>query len=224
MIDRVAASLGRRLVEVPVGFKWFSDGLIDGSLGFGGEESAGASFLRRDGSVWTTDKDGLIIGLLAAEITARSGHDPGQLYDVRHAALGSSFYQRIDAPASREQRERLALLNPDRLDIKELAGEPIERSCRARQATTNRSAASKLSQGADGSPRGHRARKMSIRFTPRVFAAKSIWMTSKMPRKRRLIESSEIMLLPLRRKVRSFKFHLFHVRLRRVRTTARRNP
>jgi phosphoglucomutase len=126
MIDRIAASQGRKLLEVPVGFKWFSDGLLDGSLCFGGEESAGASFLRRDGSVWTTDKDGLILGLLAAEITGRNGHDPGQLYDSITQQLGSSFYQRIDAPASREQRKRLALLNPDRLDINELAGEPIE--------------------------------------------------------------------------------------------------
>ena len=127
MIDRIAASQGRKLLEVPVGFKWFSDGLLDGSLCFGGEESAGASFLRRDGSVWTTDKDGLILGLLAAEITVRNGHDPGQLYDSITQQLGSSFYQRIDAPASREQRKRLALFNPDRLDINELAGEPIER-------------------------------------------------------------------------------------------------
>ena len=105
MIDRVVAKLGRKLIEVPVGFKWFSDGLIDGSLGFGGEESAGASFLRRDGSVWTTDKDGLILGLLAAEITARTGQDPGQLYDSVTRDLGKSFYQRIDAPASPSRKK-----------------------------------------------------------------------------------------------------------------------
>ncbi len=127
MIDRVAAQQERKLVEVPVGFKWFSDGFFDGSLCFGGEESAGASFLRRDGSVWTTDKDGLILGLLAAEITARSGNDPGQLYEAITQQLGISFYQRIDAPASREQRKRLAALDPGRLDIYELAGEPIEK-------------------------------------------------------------------------------------------------
>jgi phosphoglucomutase len=126
MIDRVAANLGRKLVEVPVGFKWFSNGLIDGSLGFGGEESAGASFLKRDGSVWTTDKDGLILGLLAAEIVARTGHDPAQHYDSVTRDLGKSFYQRIDAPASPGQRKSLANLNPDRIDAKELAGEPIE--------------------------------------------------------------------------------------------------
>ena len=126
MIDRVAAKLGRKLMEVPVGFKWFSNGLIDGSLGFGGEESAGASFLRQSGSVWTTDKDGLILGLLAAEITARTGHDPSQFYDSVTRDLGKSFYQRIDAPASNEQKKLLAKLDPEQFDAKELAGEPIE--------------------------------------------------------------------------------------------------
>ena len=126
MIDRVAAKLGRKLVEVPVGFKWFSRGLIDGSLAFGGEESAGASFLRRDGSVWTTDKDGLIMGLLAAEMTARTGRDPNQIYTSATQDLGKSFYERIDAPASREQRALLADLDPARVDAKTLAGEPIE--------------------------------------------------------------------------------------------------
>jgi phosphoglucomutase len=125
MIDRVTAKLGRKLVEVPVGFKWFSAGLMDGSLGFGGEESAGASFLRRDGSVWTTDKDGLILGLLAAEITARTGQDPQKLYDSVTADLGHSHYQRIDAPASKEQKKILASLTPEQFDAKELAGEPI---------------------------------------------------------------------------------------------------
>lgn len=126
MIDRVAAKLGRTLVEVPVGFKWFVPGLIGGSLGFGGEESAGASFLRRDGSVWTTDKDGLILGLLAAEITARTGDNPQKLYDCVTADLGRSFYQRIDAPATNEQKKRLANLNPEQFDADALAGEPIE--------------------------------------------------------------------------------------------------
>jgi phosphoglucomutase len=127
VIDRVTADQGRKLVEVPVGFKWFSDGFLDGSLCFGGEESAGASFLRGDGSVWTTDKDGLILGLLAAEITARTGRDPGRLYDSITQKLGSSFYQRIDAPASREQKKRLAALDADCLDITQLAGEKIEK-------------------------------------------------------------------------------------------------
>jgi phosphoglucomutase len=126
VIDRVAADQGRKLVEVPVGFKWFSDGFLNGTLCFGGEESAGASFLRRDGSVWTTDKDGLIMGLLAAEITARNGRDPGQLYESITRKLGASFYQRIDAPASRDQKKRLAALDAGHVDIKELAGEPVE--------------------------------------------------------------------------------------------------
>ncbi|HEY5046592.1 MAG TPA: phosphoglucomutase (alpha-D-glucose-1,6-bisphosphate-dependent) [Rhizomicrobium sp.] len=126
MIDRVAAKLGRKLVEVPVGFKWFSAGLIDGSLAFGGEESAGASFLRRDGTVWTTDKDGLIMGLLAAEITARTGHDPNQFYELATADLGKSFYKRIDAPASPEQKKRLAGLGPEQVSATTLGGEPIE--------------------------------------------------------------------------------------------------
>ncbi len=125
LIDRVATRLDRRLVEVPVGFKWFVDGLLDGSLGFGGEESAGASFLRRDGSVWTTDKDGLILGLLAAEITAKTKQDPGEAYDSITRALGVPFYERIDAPATAEQRRLLKALPPDKLGIKELAGEPV---------------------------------------------------------------------------------------------------
>jgi len=126
MIDRVAAKLNRRLIEVPVGFKWFTSGLIDGSLAFGGEESAGASFLRRDGSVWTTDKDGLIPGLLAAEITASTGMDPSRLYDSVTADLGKSFYQRVDAPASKEQKDKLSKLDAEQFAAKELAGEPIE--------------------------------------------------------------------------------------------------
>ena len=126
MIDRVTAKLGRKLIEVPVGFKWFSNGLMDGSLAFGGEESAGASFLRRDGSVWTTDKDGLIMGLLAAEMTARTGHDPNQVYASATHDLGQSFYQRIDSPAARGQKELLAHLDPASFEAKELAGEPVE--------------------------------------------------------------------------------------------------
>jgi phosphoglucomutase len=127
MIDRVTAKLGRKLVEVPVGFKWFSGGLIDGSLAFGGEESAGASFLRRDGAVWTTDKDGLIMGLLAAEMTARTGHDPSQFYESVTRDSPTSFYERIDAPATQKQKKRLAAFDPAEIDVKELAGEPIEK-------------------------------------------------------------------------------------------------
>lgn len=126
MIDRVATTLGRALVEVPVGFKWFSAGLGDGSLGFGGEESAGAAFLRRDGSVWTTDKDGIIMGLLAAEMTARLGKDPSRFYRDVTQGLGESFYERIDAPASAAQKAALKNLSPDGVAARELAGEAIE--------------------------------------------------------------------------------------------------
>ena len=125
MIDRVAASLNRKLVEVPVGFKWFVEGLMDGSLGFGGEESAGATFLRRDGSVWTTDKDGIIPNLLAAEITARTGKDPGEHYLELTAKFGTPNYIRIDSPATPEQKARLGKLSPDAVKESELAGEPI---------------------------------------------------------------------------------------------------
>jgi len=125
IIDRVARKIGRRLVETPVGFKWFVDGLCDGSFGFGGEESAGASFLRRDGSVWTTDKDGLILGLLAAEITAQTGRDPSQLFTELTDELGVPFYERIDAPATPAQKSLLKALSPEKLAIRELAGEPV---------------------------------------------------------------------------------------------------
>jgi phosphoglucomutase len=126
MIDRVTAKLRRKLVEMPVGFKWFSAGLSDGSLGFGGEESAGASFLRRKGAVWTTDKDGLILGLLAAEITAKTGKDPSQYYNIVTGDLGKSFYERIDAPASPEQKTRLTNLDATHFAMRVLGGEPVE--------------------------------------------------------------------------------------------------
>ena len=125
MIDRVVADLGRRLVEVPVGFKWFVDGLIDGSIGFGGEESAGASFLRRDGTVWTTDKDGLIADLLACELTARLGHDPGVAYGRLTEHFGAPAYRRIDAPASKAQKAALGALSPSDVSATELGGDPI---------------------------------------------------------------------------------------------------
>lgn len=125
IIDRVANKLGRRLVETPVGFKWFVDGLIDGSFGFAGEESAGASFLRLDGTVWTTDKDGIILGLLAAEMTARTQRDPSQLFDQLTRELGVPFYERIDAPATAQQKSLLKALSAEKLAMKELAGEPV---------------------------------------------------------------------------------------------------
>ena len=125
MIDRVVASLGRKLCEVPVGFKWFAPGLADGSFCFGGEESAGASFLRRDGAVWTTDKDGLIMNLLAAEITARTGKDPGEHYDELASEFGAPHYTRIDAAATPEQKAKLGNLSPESVSAGTLAGEPI---------------------------------------------------------------------------------------------------
>jgi phosphoglucomutase len=126
LIDRVARKLGRKLYEVPVGFKWFVDGLLDGSLGFGGEESAGASFVRRDGSVWTTDKDGIVPALLAAEITARLGRDPGEIYRDLTRELGEPVYDRVEAPATREQKAILEKLSAEQVRTKELAGETIQ--------------------------------------------------------------------------------------------------
>jgi phosphoglucomutase len=125
LIDRVAADLGRDLCEVPVGFKWFVPGLLDGSLGFGGEESAGASFLRMDGSVWTTDKDGLLLDLLAAEIMAVTGRDPGEHYRILENRFGRSNYTRIDVPANASQKAIISTLTPERIHAQELAGERI---------------------------------------------------------------------------------------------------
>jgi phosphoglucomutase len=125
MIDRVAADLSRRLIEVPVGFKWFVDGLIDGTVGFCGEESSGATFLRGDGTVWTTDKDGLVPNLLAAEITARSGRDPGEHYRRLTEEFGNPHYERVDAPATAEQKEKLEKLSPEAVSVAKLADEPI---------------------------------------------------------------------------------------------------
>ena len=126
LIDLVAQRLDRKLVEVPVGFKWFADGLLDGSLGFGGEEIAGASFLRRDGTVWTTDKDGIVPALLSAEMTAKTGRDPGRLYEALAQALGNPVTDRVEAPANAAQKKQLAALTPDKLGASELAGEKIE--------------------------------------------------------------------------------------------------
>jgi phosphoglucomutase len=125
LIDRVVADLKRPLLEVPVGFKWFTPGLFAGTCCFGGEESAGASFLRRDGTAWCTDKDGLLLGLLAAEITARTGKDPGKHYEELAAKFGTPYYTRIDAPATLEQKNALKKLSPAAVTAKELAGEPI---------------------------------------------------------------------------------------------------
>jgi phosphoglucomutase len=126
IIDRVAGKVGRKLVEVPVGFKWFVPGLLDGSLGFGGEESAGASFLRRDGTVWATDKDGIIMDLLSVELMARTGRDPSELYNDLTRDLGAPVYERIDAPATAEQKAVLLKLSPEDVKASTLAGDPIE--------------------------------------------------------------------------------------------------
>jgi phosphoglucomutase len=126
MIDRVAAGIGRKLYEVPVGFKWFVEGLVNASLGFAGEESAGSSFLARDGSAWATDKDGIIAALLSAEITARGGKDPGEVYAGLCGKYGRPVYERIDAPATAEQRARLAKLSPKDIPATELAGDKID--------------------------------------------------------------------------------------------------
>jgi phosphoglucomutase len=127
MIDRVSTQLGRTLYEVPVGFKWFVDGLLDSSLGFAGEESAGASFLRRDGTVWTTDKDGIVAALLAAEITAHGGRDPGEIYRELTRDLGEPFTDRIEAPATPAQKQRLSTLSAQQVRCTHLAGDPVQR-------------------------------------------------------------------------------------------------
>ena len=191
IIDRVAKKLGRKLVETPVGFKWFVDGLVGGSFGFAGEESAGASFLRRDGAVWTTDKDGIILGLLAAEMTARSGRDPSQLFDDLTRELGVPFYQRIDAPATAAQKNLLKALSPrtagDERTGRRTGSQP--RSPR-RPATASRSAASRSQPTTAGSPRGPRAPRTSTRSTRRVFAASNI--CGKFSRKRRTLSRGRL--------------------------------
>src|ERR1700678_3898727 len=126
MVDRVTARLGRSLCEVPVGFKWFVEGLLSGRLGFAGEESAGASFLRRDGGVWTTDKDGILLDLLAAEMLATTGKDPGEHYRALEAQHGAPVYTRIDAPATPAQKQRLLALSPDAVKASSLAGDAIK--------------------------------------------------------------------------------------------------
>ena len=186
MIDRVAARLGRRLAEVPVGFKWFVDGLLDGSLGFGGEESAGASFLRSDGTVWTTDKDGILLDLLAAEIRAVTGKDPGELYRELDGALRRArlrAHRRAGDAASR--RRALGKLSPDARDGRRRS--PASRSSRgsrARPATTRRSAGSRSSPRTAGSRRGRRAPRTSTRSTRRASGAATTWRASRRRRAR----------------------------------------
>ena len=178
MIDRVVENLGRRLSEVPVGFKWFVPGLFDGSCCFGGEESAGASFLRHDGTVWTTDKDGLIMDLLAAEITARTGKDPGEHYRELTAEFGAPYYTRIDAPATPEQKARLAKLSPEAVQASTIAGEPI--IAKLTRAPGNGAPIGGLKVVADaaGSRRGPRARRTSTRSTPKASSTSHTWTPS----------------------------------------------
>ena len=167
MIDRVAADLGRTLLEVPVGFKWFVPGLLDGSVGFGGEESAGASFLRFDGTVWSTDKDGIILALLASEILAVTGKTPSQHYAELTARHGDPAYARIDAPADREQKAKLAASRPEDVSAESLAGEPI--TAKLTEAPGN-GAKHRRAQGrrrrAPGSPRARPAPRTSTRSMP----------------------------------------------------------
>ena len=170
----MAADLGRRVVEVPVGFKWFVDGLLDGTLGFGGEESAGASFLRRDGTPWSTDKDGLIPCLLAAEMTARGGDDPGERYAAMAERFGRPSYRRIDVAADAEQKAVLAKLSSDQVTGTELAGEPIREVLTEAPGNGAPIGGVKVvARRARGSPRAHRVRRTSTRSTPRAS-----WATS----------------------------------------------
>ena len=172
IIDRVAAKLGRKLVETPVGFKWFVGGLRDGSFGFAGEESAGASFLRRNGTVWTTDKDGIILGLLAAEMTARTKSDPSQLFNQLTSELGVPFYERIDAPATSAQKNLLKALSPEKLGMSELAGEPVRAALTAAPGNGQSFGGIKVITDMDGSRRGRPAPRRSTRSTRRAFAAR----------------------------------------------------
>ncbi len=182
MIDRVATALGRKLYEVPVGFKWFVEGLLEGSLGFGGEESAGASFLRRNGRVWSTDKDGLIMGLLAAEIMARSGRDPGEVYQRLTERHGAPFYRRTDAPATAEQKAKLARLSPEQVSAGTLAGETIEATLTRAPGDGNPIGGLKVVIAMAGLPHAPQGRRTSTRSTRRAFSEKSISRESRMRR------------------------------------------
>jgi phosphoglucomutase len=179
MIDHVSARLGRRLYEVPVGFKWFVEGLLAGRLGFGGEESAGSSFLRRDGGVWTTDKDGIVPCLLSAEITERAGKDPGEIYrDLTHD-LGDPVYERIDAPATPEQKAVLARLSPSDIHATEVAGQPIQKILAAAPGDGNPIGGIKVIAKDGWFAALLRARRKSTRFTPRVSSVRTIYDSSK---------------------------------------------
>ena len=169
MIDRVAASIGRALCEVPVGFKWFVEGLLDGSFGFGGEESAGASFLRHDGTVWTTDKDGIILDLLAAEILAKTGRDPGEQYADLERQFGRPVYERSDAPANAQQKKVLANLSADTVTATEMAGEPITAKLTHAPGNGASIGGLKVVRPAGGLPLAPPVPRRSTRSMPRAF-------------------------------------------------------
>ena len=185
MIDRVVNKLGRRLYEVPVGFKWFVSGLFDGSCCFDGEESAGASFLRHDGSVWTTDKDGPIMDLLAAEITARTGKDPGEHYRALTAEFGTPFYTRIDAPATAEQKSKLENLSPAAVKDATLAGEPITAKLTRAPGNNAPIAVSRSARAAAGSRPGRREPRPSTRSTRKASRTRLTPMPSSARHRRR---------------------------------------
>ena len=173
MIDRVTAKMGRKLYEVPVGFKWFVEGLLDGSLAFGGEESAGASFVRRNGLVWTTDKDGIVPALLSAEITARMGRDPGELYHDLTREFGEPAYDRVEAPATPAQKEILRKLSPQQVRATDLAGDKI--SAILTNAPGNGAPIGGLKvhdRKPHGLRRAHRGRRTFTRSTPKAFAGR----------------------------------------------------
>jgi phosphoglucomutase len=171
IIDHVTTRLGRRLYEVPVGFKWFVDGLFDGSLGFVGEESAGAAFLRKDGGVWTTDKDGIAPALLSAEMTARTGRDPGEAYRELTRAFGEPLFERIDAAATPAQKKLLANLKPEQVTSKDLAGGQIQSILTKAPGNGASIGGSRWLRTAAGLLRGRRAPKMFTRSTRRAIAA-----------------------------------------------------
>ena len=178
MIDRVTAKLVRKLYEVPVGFKWFVSGLLNGALGFGGEESAGASFIRLDGSVWTTDKDGIVPALLAAEITACMGRDPGELYVELTHEFGAPVYDRVEAPATPEQKRKLAQLSPHEIVSAELAGEKIQSILTKAPGNGSSIGGLKVIAGSDGLLHARPGLRRSTRSMLRAFADHIIYAAS----------------------------------------------
>ena len=178
LIDRVARALGREVREVPVGFKWFVPGLVDGSLGFGGEESAGASFLCRDGRTWTTDKDGIILDLLAAEITAVTGKDPGVHYERLREEFGTSYYTRVDAPATPAEKTALGKLSPEAVTATTMAGDPIVAKLTKAPGNGASIGGLKVASANGWFAARPSARRTSTRSTPRAWSAPITWRRS----------------------------------------------